>query len=80
MAEIMRLLAERDSLYEEINELRAENLALAQAADEAEYYRLRTGELESELERLEAELAAKEAELADADARLDAIGAQLAEE
>lgn len=80
MAEIMRLLAERDSLYEELNELRAENLTLAQAADEAEYYKLRSGELEAELERLETELAAKEAELADAGARLTDIEAQLAEE
>ena len=80
MAEIMRLLAERDSLYEEILELRAENLELARAADEAEYYRLRSTELESEIVRLEGELAAKVAELADADARLADIEAQLAEE
>ncbi len=80
MAEIMRLLAERDSLYEEILGLRAENLELARAADEAEYYRLRSTELESEIERLEGELAAKEAALADADARLADIEAQLAEE
>ncbi|MBN2875749.1 MAG: hypothetical protein JXM71_11690, partial [Spirochaetales bacterium] len=70
MAEIMRLLAERDSLYEDINELEAENQALALAAAEADGFKIRVAELEAELVKLEATIAEKEAALAEADTRL----------
>jgi hypothetical protein len=70
MAEIMRLLAERDTLYQMINDLQAENKILTEAAADADYYRNRSGELEAEIAALQEALAQKELQLADADSRL----------
>jgi hypothetical protein len=78
--EVMRLLAERDALFTEINELKDENSTLAKAAEEADGYRVRTLELEAEVARLEKALALKETELAAAEARIAEITAQLEEE
>ncbi len=80
MAEIERLLVERDELYGTINELRAENLELAEQAGEAEYFIKRVAELEIEITRLEGIIVENEAALVAADTRLAEIEAQLVEE
>ncbi|GAB1457052.1 hypothetical protein MASR2M48_23600 [Spirochaetota bacterium] len=80
MAEIARLLAERDSLNEEIIVLRAENMALGTQVADLEYYKNRSEELESEIARLEAELVEKETALAAADTRLAEVEERLSEE
>jgi hypothetical protein len=78
--EIMRLLAERDALYDEINQIKEENFTLAKAAQEADGYKARNVELEAQVALLEEALAVKEAELAAAEARIAEISAQLEEE
>jgi hypothetical protein len=74
MDEIMRLIVERDSLYEQISELKAQNAALSAAALDAEYYKNRSEELETEVSRLEGELAQKETALVEAEAALAVSG------
>jgi hypothetical protein len=80
MAEIMRLLAERDTLYQTINDLREENNTLTAQVSDYEYYKSRSAELESEIARLEGAIVEKDAALAAADARLADIEAKLAGE
>lgn len=80
LAEITRLLAERDELYSVINELYAENLALREQTSDANYYKERTAELEAEIAKLENVIEEKNAALAFADNRLAEMEALLAEE
>jgi len=80
LAEISRLLEERDTLNLTIEELRAENADLAARVADAEQYKTRAAELEAEISRLEGVIEEKDAALAEADTRLAAIEEQLAEE
>lgn len=80
MEEIGRLLAERDSLYQEIIELQAENKALTSQVADLAYYKNRSDELESQISQLEAELLEKETALAAADALLAEVSEKLVEE
>lgn len=80
MAEIMRLLAERDTLYQTINDLREENNTLVAQMADYEYYKKRSAELETEIARLEGVIQEKDVALAAADARLAEIEAKLTEE
>lgn len=80
MAEIARLMAERDSLYQEIIALRAENEALTAQVVDLAYYKNRSEELASEISRLESELVEKETALAAADTRLAEVEERLLEE
>lgn len=70
MAEILRLLAERDTLYQKINDLEAENRLLAESAEDAGYYQARSEELEAQISALEEALAQKDLQLAEADSKL----------
>ena len=78
MAEILRLLAERDTLYQRINELEAENRQLAEAATDTVYYQARSGELEAQISALEEALAQKDLQLAEADTKLADAEARIA--
>jgi len=80
MAEIMRLLAERDTLYQAINDLQEENNTLKSQLSDFDYYKSRSTELESEIARLEGVIGEKDVALAAADARLADIEAKLADE
>lgn len=80
MAEIMRLLAERDTLYQTINDLREENKTLTAQMADYDYYKQRSAELETEIARLEGVIQEKDVALAAADARLAEIEAKLTEE
>lgn len=80
MAEIERLLSERDELYGAINELRAENISLVEQASDAEFYKNRVAELEFEITRLEGIIVENESALVAADLRLSEIEALLLEE
>jgi len=80
MAEIMRLLTERDSLYEEILSLQAENAELVARLAEDDYYKERAEELEREMAGLSAIIEEKEADLVAANTRLGEIEARLLEQ
>ncbi len=80
LAEIQRLLAERDELYESINELNAENRTLREVASESEFYRQRSAELEAEIARLEQAVESKDGHIALLNARLEEAEAGLADE
>lgn len=80
MAEIMRLLAERDTLYQAINDLQEENNSLKSQLADFDYYQSRSAELESEIARLEGMIQEKDAALAAADARLAEVDSKPANE
>lgn len=84
MDEIVRLMAERDSLYQAINDLKAENDSLTEAAaataEDTAFYRELAASLQAEVSRLEAELATKNEAIADADARLSEMASALGQE